>query len=300
MNGVQKFTTYLTISFREFVRPSKIEQFPPPLFIIIMYKLHDLCNWKKIDWEGFASNPHPQAVEYLFAHPEKIEWEEFAGNPHPEAVAYFLAHPEKINCVFNFSSNPNPQAVAYLLAHPNKINWFGFSQNPHPEAVAYLLAHPEKIDWYYFSQNSNPQAVAYLLAHRDYIYWYSFNQNSHPQAVAHLLAHRDYICWRSFCYNTNPQALEYLLKDGESVETKKAFRENIQTVEYLLSHPNKINKDSWYIISKSPLLFVLDKEKMRETKAELHQDLAKHFLHPDKIAKWIATGQEALDYPYFE
>jgi len=44
----------------------------------------------------------------------------------------------------------------------------------------------------------------------------------------------------------------------------------------------------------------LDKEKMRATKEELHQDLVKYFLHPSKIAKWIASGQEALDYPYFD
>jgi len=44
----------------------------------------------------------------------------------------------------------------------------------------------------------------------------------------------------------------------------------------------------------------LDKEKMRATKAELHLDLAKHFLHPSKIEAWIASGQEALDYPYFD
>jgi len=45
---------------------------------------------------------------------------------------------------------------------------------------------------------------------------------------------------------------------------------------------------------------VLDKERMREAKAVLHQDLVKYFLHPEKIAKWIASGQDALEYPYFE
>jgi len=39
---------------------------------------------------------------------------------------------------------------------------------------------------------------------------------------------------------------------------------------------------------------------MRETKAELHQDLVKHFLHPEKITKWITSGKDVLDYPYFE
>jgi len=66
----------------------------------------------------------------------------------------------------------------------------------------------------------------------------------------------------------------------------------------LLAHPTYIV--SWYTISKSPYIFVLDKAKMRETKAELHQDLIKYFLHPEKITKWIASGKDALDYHYFE
>jgi len=58
---------------------------------------------------------------------------------------------------------------------------------------------------------------------------------------------------------------------------------------------------SWYGISMSSYLFVLDKEKMQATKAELHQDLVKHFLHPSKIEAWITTtGKDALEYPYFE
>jgi hypothetical protein len=93
--------------------------------------------------------------------------------------------------------------------------------------------------------------------------------------VEYLLAHPDNIAWDSFSHNDNPLA-----------------------IEYLLAHPKKIV--SWYEISKSPYIFVLDKVKMRETKAELHQDLVKHFLHPQKITKWIASGKDALDYPYFE
>jgi len=53
-------------------------------------------------------------------------------------------------------------------------------------------------------------------------------------------------------------------------------------------------------MSENPFIFELNKEKMRATKSALHEDLVKHFLHPDKIAKWIASGQEALEYPYFE
>jgi len=93
--------------------------------------------------------------------------------------------------------------------------------------------------------------------------------------VEYLLAHPDKIKWEIFSHNANPQF-----------------------IEYLLAHPKKIV--SWYEFSKSPYIFVLDKAKMRETKAELHQDLVKHFLHPDKIAKWIASGKDVLDYPYFE
>jgi hypothetical protein len=93
-----------------------------------------------------------------------------------------------------------------------------------------------------------------------------------------LIEHHEKIIWDSFCSNEQPLA-----------------------VVYLLEHPDKIDLSifSWYNISKNPCIFVLDKEKMRATKTTLHQDLVKHFLHPDKITKWIATGQDVLDYPYF-
>jgi len=99
--------------------------------------------------------------------------------------------------------------------------------------------------------------------------------NSHPQVVAYLIAHPDKIVWDAFSRNTNPQA-----------------------VEYLLARPDE--KKYWIPMSANPFIFELNKEKMRATKSALHEDLVKHFLHPDKIAKWIASGQEALEYPYFE
>ena len=94
-----------------------------------------------------------------------------------------------------------------------------------------------------------------------------------------MLAHPEKIDWGLFSYNLNYQA-----------------------VEYLLAHPDKINKINkiWYGFSTSQYVFVLDKEKMRTTKYELHQDLINYFLHPSKIEKWINSGQDVLDYPYFQ
>jgi hypothetical protein len=114
--------------------------------------------------------------------------------------------------------------------------------------------------------------------------------------VEYLLEHPDKIIWDYFCSNEQPLAVVYLIEHRDEIDWFQFSGYYLNLLDNL--PPDRIHM-AWYNISKSNCIFVLDKEKMRATKAELHQDLVKHFLHPGKITKWIATGQDVLDYPYF-
>jgi hypothetical protein len=204
-----------------------------------------------------------------------INWGTLSSNPSPDAMALLRAHPEKIYW-YNFSRNPCSEAVAMLQANPDKIVWHQLCRNTHPDALAMLALNPRYIDWEWLS--FNPAATALIQANfsmvdRDFlcgnptnpiwpllqICWQILSMNPSPKAMQALQANPERICWHGLSRNPSPQAIAMLEANPDNID--------------------------WEHLSENPGIFEMDYPTMRTQMTPLRDELLRHAMHPRNLNK---------------
>lgn len=238
----------------------------------------------RIDWTALSKNPN--AMKLLKAQilkeknpgvTKRINWEAFCCNPHPETISILkekmkedktnmeLYRPELYIHWSSLSRNTSNEAIAFLSLKKNRdnIDWWVLSGNTNPEAIKLLKA-------FIFENPENPNLAEAITDNFPRVDWYSICRNENAMDIIKVVkTQADLMKWGAFMSNTNLEAIK-IIEDKIKEDPSKIFwaelSRNPSAIAILLANPGNIR---WYTFSANtnntmPGAMELLMEKMKE------------------------------------
>ena len=225
-----------------------------------------------IDWKELSKNPIaiPLLMEQLLkeeipTNKKRIDWEAFCSNPHPETIGILkkkiMEDPDNKEHYIHWSylsSNTSNEAIKYLslTENYNNIDWWVLSGNTNPEAIKLLqgflhtnYANYSKLNWFAICKNENAMAIINtVLQNGDYMKWGAFMSNKNPAAIKiigkMLIDDPNKIVWAEL--SSNPSAIAILLANSQKIDLfgYSANTNNTKTQAAIELLKKKINEDN--------------------------------------------------------
>lgn len=281
-----------------------------------LYKVRDWIDVSQILCKELCLNPHPGAIKLLEENPHIIEWNLLSKNP--EAIDLLRHNPHKINwrllcenpsAVPMLAQNPdkidwkilsiNPAAVPLLKQNPKEIYWKFLTSNRSPEAVELLAQNPEKINWMWIAKN--PTAIEIIRQNLDKICWLVLSENSAAMDLLEQNPHKINYYW--LAKNPHPRAIELYENIYERYKKEGHYLNlDILNSYHLSKNPAAIqflerNREliEWQELARNPEIFVLDYDRMRRSRRELHEELIATLFHPSRVEAFLEAGGDLDD-----